>query len=104
MVFLPSYLMPIYGIHLDLAGTIMEQWSGALLCGIGIICWYSAVLGKSALRDAVLTGLFIADTIAFVITLMGQLAGLGNSLCWTVVGLWFVLALGLGYFRFIGKD
>lgn len=104
MVFLTSFLMPIYGLSLDLEGTLMAQWSGACLTGIGIICWHSSYAVKSELRDGVLLSLFICDSIGFVVTLIGKLSGTGNALVWSVVGLWLVLALGLGYFRFINRD
>ena len=103
MVFLSSYLLQIYDMSLDPDGTVMAQWSGACLTGIGIICWYSSSAGKSGLRDGILLALFICDTIGFVATLMGKLSGMGNSLVWSVVALWFVLALGLGYYRFANK-
>jgi len=104
MVFLPTYLMPIYGVSLNLAGNVMAQWSGACLTGIGIICWYAGGASKSDLRSGVLLALFICDSIGFVASLLGQLAGMANVLGWSNVGLWLVLALGLGYFRFVSKD
>jgi len=104
MVFLSAYLMQIFDISLDRGGTVMSQWTGACLTGIGIICWYSSNEAKSALRDGVLLALFICDTIAFAVTLIAKLSGLGNVLVWSNVILWLVLALGLAYYRFIDKS
>ena len=104
MVLLYAYLMPIYGIVLNLPGNVMAQWSGACLTGIGIICWSASNAPKSELRSGVLLALFICDSIGFVVTLIGQLGGMGNALGWSTVGLWLVLALGLGYFRFVSKE
>jgi len=101
MVFLYAYLMPIYGITLNSVGILFAQWSGAGLFGIGLICWYAAQAEKSDLRQGILLALFLCDSIGFAVSLMAQLAGVVNVLGWSTVGLWLILALGLGYFRFL---
>jgi len=104
MITVPGILLPICGISLNTAGTVIARWSGACLTGIGIICWYSSASAKSDLLRGVLLALFICDSIGFVTPLLGQLAGMANTLGWSTVGLWLVLALGLGCYRFISKE
>lgn len=104
MVFLTPYLLAVYGMSLDRSGTVMAQWSGGCLIGIGIICWYASGAGKSVLRDGILLALFICDSIGFVASLLGQFAGIANAMGWSTVGLWLFLAIGLGYYRFVNRS
>jgi hypothetical protein len=46
-------------------------------------------------------GLFVVSGVGFVIALLAQLDGVVNSLGWTTVAIYLLLALGFGYFRFI---
>lgn len=99
-----SMLLPLYGVSLDRAGTLFLHWTGSFLLGIGLICWFASQAEKSALRQGVLLSLFICDSIGCVAALLAQLAGVGNELGWLNVALFLVLALGLGYYRFLAKE
>jgi len=52
----------------------------------------------------VLLSLFICDSVGFVAALMAQLAGVGNVLGSSNMAHLLVLALGLGWYRFLAKD
>jgi len=97
---IPAQLMAIYGSTLDPSGVLMARMVGAMLIGIGMLCWLSRSKTTDSLQDIMLS-LFVADTLGFLVVLMGQMAGLMNSLGWIIVAIWLLLALGLGYFRFI---
>jgi hypothetical protein len=90
----------IYEITLDPDGIIMARFFGALLLGIGLILWLCRNADWNVLKSITLS-LCIADTIGFIIALVAQLAGVMNSLGWIIVVIWLLLALGLGYFRFL---
>ena len=93
-------VMSFYGITLDASGASMAQLLGACLIGIGLICWLNSGAAGSVLQNIILA-LFIADTIGFILSLLFQLSGPINSLGWLNVAIWLLLALGLGYFRFL---
>ena len=99
-VLIPSSVMSVYGITLGLEGVLMTRFLGACLIGIGFICWFDRSTDTGALQGITLS-LFIADTIGFIVALLGQLTGIMNSFGWIIVAIWFFLALGLGYFRFV---
>ena len=99
-----SIIMPLYAVTLNRAGEMFMHWTGAFLLGIGLICWFSAKEGRSELRQNVILSLFICDSVGFVAALLGQLAGVANALGWLNVALFLVLALGLGYYRFMAKE
>ncbi len=100
---IPAQLMAIFGSTLDPSGVLMTRLVGALLIGIGLICWLSRTKSAESLQDIVLS-LFVADTLGFLVVLMGQMSGLMNAMGWIIVLIWLLLALGLGYFRFIKSN
>lgn len=103
LLLIPTTVMGWSAVSLDSAGTVMTRTVGALLTGIAVLCWLASSAPPSEGRRAAVTGLFVADTLGFVVELAAQLGGLMNALGWLFVALWFLLALGLGYFRFVVK-
>jgi hypothetical protein len=96
----PTTVGSIYALTLDPDGLIMARFFAALLIGIGIILWISRNADWNVLKGITLS-LCIADTIGFIVALVGQLSGNMNALGWIIVVIWFLLALGLAYFRFL---
>ncbi len=99
-VVIPAVVWSIYGVTLDPAGIIMTRFFGACLLGIGLICWVTRNAEFNTLKGITFS-LCIADTIGFIIALSAVLSGIINMLGWFNVAIWFLLALGLGYFRFL---
>lgn len=99
-VVVPTTVGAWYDIALDPDGVIMSRFFAALLIGIGLILYLCRKSDWNLLKNITLS-LFIADTIGFIIALVGQLTGVMNSLGWIIVAIWFLLALGLGYFSFL---
>jgi hypothetical protein len=99
-IVIPATVWSIYGVTLDPVGILMTRFIAACLIGIGLICWITRNAELTLLKGITLS-LFIGDTIGFIVALSGQLSGLMNTLGWIVVAIWLLLALGLGYFRFI---
>jgi hypothetical protein len=100
LVLVPAAFMSIYGLTLGPNGVLMGRFLGATLIGIGLICWQGRSVADDALQGITLS-LFVGDTVGFVVALVAQLSGLMSALGWIVVAIWFFLALGLGYFRFL---
>lgn len=96
----PAAVMSLYGVTLDLGGALMARFLGACLIGIGLICWLDRNADPQVLQGITLA-LCIGDTVGFIVALLGQLSGLTNALGWVNVVIWLLLALGLGYFRFL---
>lgn len=99
-IVIPVTTGSIYDITLDSDGIVMARFFAALLVGIGLILWLCRNADWNVLKGITLS-LFIADTIGFIIALVAQLSGVMNSLGWIIVAIWLLLALGLGYFRFL---
>lgn len=101
---IPTVIFPYYGVNLDAQGVGFSQLFGTMTIGIGFICWFARTESRSALRQNILLSLFICDTIGFFVALIGQIKGITNMLGWGNVALWLILAIGLGYFRFVKQD
>lgn len=97
---IPAAVWSIYGVTLDPVGILNARFVGACLIGIGLICWFTRSAESNTLKGITLS-LCIADTIGFIVALSGQLSGNMNTLGWFIVAIWLLLALGLGYFRFL---
>ena len=76
---------------------------GAMLVGIGIICFFASSATASALRKKVILGLAIGDTLGLILALIAQFSGKFTALGWIIVLLWLVLALFLWYFWYTEK-
>lgn len=99
-VVIPWEVYSWYGIEVNSTLNYMGQLFGSALIAIGLICWQSRNAADSEARRAIIFSIFIADFIAFVMALLGQLNNIVNSLGWTTVAIYLLLSLGFGYFYF----
>jgi hypothetical protein len=99
-VFAPAQLLARYGLTIDAGFGVVAQLFGAALIGYAILTWLVRKTEDSAARRAIVLALFISDGVAFVLALMAQLKGLVNSLGWSTVAIYLLLALGFAYFHF----
>ena len=90
----------LYGIESNMMLNYMGQLFGAALIVVGLIAWGSRNAADSDARRAIIFSFFIGDTIGFVIALIGQVNQVVNSLGWTTVVIYFLLALGFAIFQF----
>lgn len=100
-VLAPAALMSLYGITLDPVGTLMSRYFGATLIGIGLVCLLTRRATDPKALQGITLALFIGDTVGFIVGLLGQFEPTASPLGWVNVAIWLLLALGLGYFRFL---
>ena len=99
-VFAPAKVLAQYGLAVDAGFGLVAQLFGAALIGYAILTWLVRNAGASDARRAIVLALFISDGVAFVLALMAQLKGFVNSLGWSTVAIYLLLALGFAYFHF----
>ena len=99
-VIIPGPVYSLYGIESNMMLNYMGQLFGAALIAVGLIAWLSRNATDSDVRKAIIFSFFIADTIGFVIALIGQLNQVVNALGWLTVIIYFLLALGFAIFQF----
>lgn len=94
-------LLSIYGVALDKAGTLVAQLFGASLIGVAVLNWLARNVTDPDARRAVVFANLAQDVVGFVAILIGQLAGIPNTLGWSSVAIYLFLALGFGYVQFM---
>lgn len=102
-VIIPSHVLSLYGSG---TGEVMDvlnymsQLFGAALIGMGLLTWTARNAADSDARKAIVYALFVSDSIGFAVALIGQINFVVNALGWSTVAIYFLLALGFGYFHF----
>ena len=99
-VFAPAKVLAQYGLTVDAGFGLVAQLFGAALLGYAILTWSARKAGESDARRAIVLALFVSNAVGFVLALMAQLKGLVNTLGWSTVAIYLVLALGFAYFQF----
>jgi hypothetical protein len=99
-VLVPAQVIQLYGITVDAPLKYVGQLFGASLVGFAFLTWSARNATDSDARRAIVLALFVSDGVGFIVALIGQLAGVVNSLGWSTVAIYLVLALGFGYFQF----
>ena len=103
LVLVPGGLLSLYGITVNDAGILIARLFGAAFLGFTVLNWSA----RNAADDQVLRGIVLAnlimDAIGFIVTLLGQIAGLANALGWSSVALYLLFGLGFAYFQFVKR-
>jgi hypothetical protein len=99
-VLVPAQVIQLYGITVDAPLKYVGQLFGAALVGFAFLTWSARNATDSDARRAIVLALFVSDGVGFIVALIGQLAGVVNSLGWSTVAIYLLLALGFGYFQF----
>ena len=99
-VFAPAKVLAQYGLTVDAQFGLVAQLFGAALIGYAILTWSARKAGDSDARRAIVLALFVSNAVGFVLALMAQLKGLVNSLGWSTVAIYLLLAIGFAYFQF----
>ena len=100
-VLVPSQVVSLYGFE-DASDILIYvgRLRGAAFVGFAVLTLSARNASDSDARRAIVLALLISDGIGFIVALMGQLAEVVNSLGWSTVAIYLVLALGFGYFQF----
>lgn len=100
-VLVPSPLMSLYTVTLGAGAIIVARLFGAALITFAVLSWLAKDAAASEARDAIVLAFFIGDAIGFIAALIGQFSGAVNTLGWSTVVIYLLLALGFGYFQFM---
>jgi hypothetical protein len=96
---MPDITMSYYGVTLAAGGILVARWLGGVQLGNALLTWLTRNEPASTARQAIVTALFFAWTVAFIAGLLAQFAGTMNGLGWSSVAISLALMLGFGYFR-----
>ena len=100
----PAASLNPYGPTADLTGLFLGRYLGSSLLGIAFLTWLTRNAPASETRKGLLTALFVTMVLGFLVALYDKFAGAGNAFIWVNVAIYFLLAIGFGYFAFMKKD
>ena len=103
-VVIPVTMLSLHGMTQGPTEALVGQFMGVSLIAVGLITWLARNVTDSEAQKAIMTGLLISDVIGFIVVLLGVLSNLMNALGWVAVGMYLLLALGYGYFRFLKPE
>ena len=104
-ILMPAQLTSYYNVTLNEGGILIGQLFGASLLGFGVLNWFGRHFSDDQARQGLVNANLVGDAVGFIFALLGQLNGVGgvNSLGWSTVVLYLILAAGFAYLRFMGK-
>jgi uncharacterized membrane protein YfcA len=97
-------LLAIYGMTLDKTGTVVAQLFGSSLIAFAVLNWFARNVTDPEARRAVVLGNLAGNAVGLVVILLGQLAGIANTLGWLNVAIYLVLTLAWVYVQFVQRD
>ncbi len=99
-VLVPDQVGSLYGVEATATLNYAGQLLGAAFVGFAVLTWSARNANDSSARRAIVLALLVSDGVGFIVALIGQLADVVNSLGWSTVAIYLLLALGWGYFQF----
>jgi len=99
-VIIPWQVFSLYGPETSDILNYMGQLLGAAFIGFALLSWKARNAAQSDALAAIIFSFFVADSIGFVVALIGQLNNVVNAFGWSTVAIYFLLAAGFGYFQF----
>lgn len=102
LLLMPAFMATLYGIGTSPSEVLLARFFGTGLLAIGLINWLAKDMDYSTLRP-ILLGNLVADIVGLIVSVMGTVGGVMNSLGWLSVALYLLLALGFAYLQFMGQ-
>jgi hypothetical protein len=102
ILLLPGTILELFGFTTGPAERLLGQLVGVELLANALISLFALDVKEMNIKGAFILSFFIADGIGFIISAGGVLSGVMNAPGWVIVAVYLLLALGFGYFHFIG--
>jgi hypothetical protein len=100
LILMPAFMNSTYGLGTSASEILLSRFFGVELLVLGLITWLAKDLTGASVRP-IITGNLIGNAVGTIIALMGTLGGVMNSVGWSAVAIYFLLALGFAYFQFM---
>ncbi len=97
-VLIPATMLLIYGVTLSPAGVVLARLLGAEFISYSVLTWFARRLNETEIQRIIILVCLIGFGVGFIVTLMGQLAGVFNLLGWSNVIVYLFFTLGYGCF------
>ncbi len=99
-VLIPLKVLLLYGMTQGASETLAGQYFGVALIAIGLISWFARNVADAIAQKAIILALLISDFIGVIVSVMGTVSGVMNTLGWSAVIIYLFLTVGYAYFQF----
>jgi len=100
LILMPALMATTYGFGTSASEILLTRFFGVELLVLGVIYWLAKDFTGASARPLI-TGSLIGNSVGTFFALMGTLNGVMNSLGWSAVAVYLLLALGFAYFQFM---
>ena len=100
LILMPAFMATTYGFGTSASEILLGRFFGVELLVLGVINWLAKDLTGASVRP-IITGSLIGNIVGAFFALMGTLNGVMNSVGWSAVTVYLLLALGFAYFQFM---
>jgi hypothetical protein len=97
-VLLPATVLTVFGVEISPSVNLAGQLFGVELIAVGLLSWFVRNATDSAVLPGIILALLVADVLGLIVTTMGTLSGVLNTLGWSTVIIYLVLVVGYAYF------
>jgi hypothetical protein len=98
----PATVLQLFSLSTGNTEKLLAQLIGASLAGFGLISWFARGFTDPSAQDGAAISLFVFNLIAFVVSVLAVFSNVWRSAGWIAVIIFFLFALGFGYFQFVG--
>jgi len=104
MLLMPVIFLGLFGFDTNASAKLLGQIVGVELIANGLVSLFAMDIKNRSMRRVLTLSFFIADGIGFFVSVGGVISGTLNAFGWVLVLAYLLLALGFGYFQFLGPD
>ena len=102
LLLMPASMATLYGMGTSPSEILLARYFGVALLAVGLINWFAKDMDYASLRPVIL-GNMVGDFVGLIVSVMGTVGGVLNSLGWLSVALYLLLTLGFAYLYFMGQ-
>lgn len=99
---IPGVVLDLFALHNDASARLLGRFIGVELLVGGLITFFARDSRDSNALGAITLSNLIACSVGFIASLTGVLSGVAGASGWLIVATYLALAIGFGYFQFVG--
>ena len=90
----PTLLLGVLGAQATPATNLVARIFGSELAGLALVSWFTRNASTLEMRRRLAVSYIVSNTLGFVTSSLGTVAGTFNSLGWLLVAIYLIYAVG----------
>jgi FtsH-binding integral membrane protein len=100
----PTAASSVYGVPADAHTSLILQFFGSTLVGIGAVQWVAKDFRDWDAVRGILIAAIVGDALGLIVNLLGTFQGLLNGMAWTTTIIYVLLIIGAVYCLSAGAE